>query len=131
MAEYIEREALLKVINTRLKHLRDAYGDYDHYTDGYDECVDRVEDFPTADVVEVVRCKDCIHLNKERMLCTNDKIRLFNIGHPTFSNHFCSYGERKPMETVSLANKSNKCVSCGTDIPEGTWTCPICDKRWE
>ena len=50
-------------------------------------------------------------------------------------NDYCSYGERKPKETVSLVDghidKSNKCVSCGTDIPEGTWTCPICDKRWE
>ena len=99
----------------------------DHNEYGFENCGNYIP----ADVVEVVRCKDCIHLNKERMLCTNDKIRLFNIGHPTFSNHFCSYGERKPMETVSLADKSNKCVSCGAEIPEGTWTCPSCDRRWQ
>ena len=28
-------------------------GYYDHYTDGFDECVDRVENFPAADVEEV------------------------------------------------------------------------------
>lgn len=41
-----------------------------------------------------------------------------------------SYGERKPKETVSLVDKSNRCVSCGAEIPEGTWTCPSCERRW-
>ena len=53
MAEYIKREALEKDLNIRLSALRGKNGYYDHYTDGFDECVDRVENFPSADVEEV------------------------------------------------------------------------------
>lgn len=54
--EYIERGALLTALNTRLNYLRKKYGDYDHYTDGWDEAVGRVECHPIAnDVIEVVR----------------------------------------------------------------------------
>lgn len=53
MAEYIKREALEKDLNIRLSALRGKNGYYDHYTDGFDECVDRVENFPAADVAEV------------------------------------------------------------------------------
>lgn len=52
--EYIEREALEKQLNERLKSLRKENGYYDHYTDGYDEAVDTVENAPTADVAPVV-----------------------------------------------------------------------------
>jgi hypothetical protein len=53
---------------------------------------------PSADVVEVVRCKDCKHLIAEKMLCTHIRNRIFNTGFTTFSNHFCSYGEKKECE---------------------------------
>ena len=53
MAEYIERGALLERMEARLKQLRDEYGDYDHYTDGFDEGLLAVEDADAADVVEV------------------------------------------------------------------------------
>ena len=53
MAEYIKREALEKDLNIRLSALRGKNGYYDHYTDGFDECVDRVENFPATDVEEV------------------------------------------------------------------------------
>lgn len=53
MAEYIDREALEADLNNRLSALRYKNGYYDHYTDGFDECVDRVENFPAADVAPV------------------------------------------------------------------------------
>ena len=43
---------------------------------------------PTADVVEVVRCKDCKHQNPFGFKCLRD-----NLWHS--SDDFCSYGERK------------------------------------
>lgn len=50
---------------------------------------------PTADVVEVVRCKDCkfyeIYPNGANGDCIN-KIDAFNTFYP---NDFCSFGERK------------------------------------
>ena len=49
-----------------------------------------------ADVVEVVRCKDCIHYKTDTEYC-----REHNKGYCEWDNvvkskrHFCSYGERK------------------------------------
>ena len=54
MAEYIEREALEKMLNERLTYLLDKNGQYDYYTDGYDEAVSTVEEFLSADVAPVV-----------------------------------------------------------------------------
>lgn len=54
MAKYINREAVEAHLNRRLEDLRAEYGDYDHYTDGYEEAVRAVEDFPAADVAPVV-----------------------------------------------------------------------------
>lgn len=54
-------------------------------------------DAPTADVVEVVRCKDCRYCNEyqkfnlERYLGCNSNGEIYAVE----PNHFCSYGERK------------------------------------
>lgn len=50
-----------------------------------------IEDLPSADVVEVVRCKDCVHYQKGG--CNH-------FGYYTYTpdvdeNDFCSYGERR------------------------------------
>lgn len=52
-----------------------------------------LDDTPTADVVEVVRCKDCRMAEEDLMIdgwyyCNNNEL-----SHKP--NHFCSYGERK------------------------------------
>ena len=53
MAEYIERETLEKKLNERLAYLLDKNGPYDHFTDGYDEAVSTVEEFPDANVTPI------------------------------------------------------------------------------
>lgn len=55
MREYIERGALMDKIGERLAYLREKNGDYDHFTDGYEECYCEVEEARAADVVEVRR----------------------------------------------------------------------------
>lgn len=65
MAEYIEREALEMTLNHRLSFLMAENSEYDHYTSGYDEAVDTVENFPSAaDVAPVVhgRWRESGHL---------------------------------------------------------------------
>ena len=49
---------------------------------------------PEADVVEVVRCKDCKHyeIGKSYTPYCNNVMNLFEEMKPT---HFCSYGESK------------------------------------
>lgn len=48
-------------------------------------CLEAIDDAPTVDAVEVVRCKDCKHR------CENDDFICIGVKN----NDFCSYGERK------------------------------------
>lgn len=57
MSRYADLDALEKELNERLTFLRERNGNYDQYTDGFDEAVDRVENFQTADVAPVVHAK--------------------------------------------------------------------------
>ena len=47
---YIDADALAEQMQKRYKALVKEYGDYDHYTTGYDDAIDEVEGFPAADV---------------------------------------------------------------------------------
>lgn len=87
MSDLISREALLKRMNRRLDILRKEYGLYDHYTDGYDEAIDHVMDFPAADAEPVrhgrwmfefaldnsnfYRCSEC---NRQEVLLAKESI---------------------------------------------------------
>ena len=87
MAEYIERQ---KVIDITAET-------------GALETQRRVQEIPAADVVELVRCKDCAHVNVEvrdyamylpkqcELYCELDEL-------PVKPDDFCSYGERKEDE---------------------------------
>jgi hypothetical protein len=55
MAEYIGRDELLKRMEERLNNLRKENGNYDAYTDGFEEGCVAVEDAETVDVAPVVR----------------------------------------------------------------------------
>ena len=60
------------------------------------DLVDTFGDIPAADVVEVVRCRDCKHSYridgaKEEYDCAKISAFAKFFG----GNHFCSYGERK------------------------------------
>lgn len=48
-----------------------------------------------ADVVPVVRCKDCKWLYKPSLLCTHNRNRVFNTGVKRDFNCFCNYGEKE------------------------------------
>lgn len=85
--EYIEREALIKAIANDCLELV-------YYTK--EDAIQSVKASPAADVVEVVRCRDCKHSYridgaKEEYDCA--KISAFAKFFP--GDHFCGYGERK------------------------------------
>lgn len=93
MAEYIEREAVVRYIDARIK--------------SYQEVGDRISiislkfargaisEIPAADVVPVVRCKDCKHYKPEEYECGCD----FGGGLPYVkADDFCSYGDRMDGE---------------------------------
>ena len=92
--EYIECEAA----KARLRMwITDCVLDGDNEAaDCFRDCIDLLDSIPAADVVEVVRCRDCKHSYridgaKEEYDCA--KISAFAKFFP--GDHFCGYGERK------------------------------------
>jgi hypothetical protein len=93
MKEYIDREALLN----RLEESSDTWWKglgrswWAHSVILKDNFVSLIREAPTADVVAVVRCKDCLHrgpIKNNSMICliTGDYVP---------KDHFCSCGARK------------------------------------
>ena len=77
MSDYIDREELLKYRE-------------EMWQDRCDHMVVRVTNImclPKADVVPVVRCKDCTEWDKDECECSH--------WYGFKENDFCSYGERK------------------------------------
>ena len=82
MAEYIEREAVLKEVESRIMWGASAAAVYE-----------LILDAPAADVAPVVRCKDCEYFR------TNDEnvpycLSPFGLDDPE-PNGFWNYGRRK------------------------------------
>lgn len=91
MAEYSELEALQAFTDELIKKLR-LDGDCDQYTSGGEESAVRITKAFAANVVEVVRCRDCLswirYSNRTNGEC-------FCHNRMTYGDDFCSYGERK------------------------------------
>ena len=101
MAEYIEREAAIKICSGQYKEcLRksDWCGDTVAWNIGF-----LIKQIPAADVVEVVRCAECEYWNTEEKSFYGVKCRCerFTLGSSeiyTCQHDFCSYGERKETD---------------------------------
>lgn len=95
MTEYIEREALLKEV---YKIGGRPWSEWE--TAGVESLIHRQ---PAADVVAVVRCKDCKHRGDENSCpmckcnCCNDGDGYYDVWTDdlTHDNDFCSLGERR------------------------------------
>ena len=85
MAEYIEREAVKAVIKKRL-------GTLDLFESRFNADIDAM---PTADVVEVVRCKDCQYWDSGKRGANCEHITSGLFVTPRDGMGFCSYGERR------------------------------------
>jgi hypothetical protein len=88
MARYIDADKLTNEIDEWLDSVGNVLvGKGMSY---YGELLGCIEDTPTADVVEVVRCKDCKYYDVYRLECHNPY-------HNGIINceGYCSYGERK------------------------------------
>lgn len=94
MPRYIDAEPYEGMCIMKLFTVEINIPPYKPYT--VPECtkVRSVNDIPTADVQEVVRCKDCKHRDPEDKKC--DGIFCAKNGlFPMDDNDYCSYGERK------------------------------------
>ena len=83
MARYIDAD---KLLNSLTMTDFDDWGDYDifyHF----------VTNAPTADVAEVVRCKDCISFNGDRCSLHSDYYGEHEVA--VEADAYCSYGRRE------------------------------------
>lgn len=83
MAEYIEREVAIEMFEQAFDNNWEVSG-----------TLDRIRAIPAADVVQVVRCRDCIYWEPASPTRTSGNCnRSFDI--PAWATDFCSYGKRK------------------------------------
>ena len=68
------------------------------YADGWNAAIDIIESAPTADVAEVVRCKDCKYYQDNNGGYQQDMCRWRQDETPD-EDDFCSAGERKNSES--------------------------------
>ena len=106
MKEYIEREYVLERLRKRYNDPNYWHTDED-WRNGLSLAEEIVDETPAADVVEVVRCKDCElwdcwHDEFDRGTCNNPHFNFHHsrvsdrCWHPlTESSWFCSYGKKK------------------------------------
>lgn len=97
--KYIEADALIERAKRYCKQWSDITGDYKHgVVDAFDVFMSAIFAQPAADVVEVVRCKDCKHYKKDRPFYHREDNTFHlcaEIGRYTSIGDYCNYGERK------------------------------------
>lgn len=95
MSDYISRDvAIIEFMDNDIDHIQAQNGK---------EAVQILSDIPAADVVPVVRCKDCKHFELNPVTVVDDiplilahEICTFwGNGCKTAQDGFCSYGKRK------------------------------------
>lgn len=106
MARYIDADVLIKMLSNYYRQTQSLYDRIpqngqvsrtrralDELYRGVDVIIGRV---PTADVVDVVRCKDCQHYEADIIAGQIGYCNEHQKG--MYEHNFCSYGERKKVE---------------------------------
>ena len=82
MARSIDADKLLEIYKKWIPQLSSKEDEGDRR--GVETCIAVLEDMPTMDAVEIVRCKDCKYFKTR--LCENED---------NYDDWFCADGERK------------------------------------
>lgn len=100
MSDYISREAVEQIIAAQCGECADACLEFDGIQPDCNQCLlygakKAIESVPAADVVTVVRCKDCMYCQKDELgrWCFND------YENELSDDDFCSHGKRKESKT--------------------------------
>ena len=92
--EYIEREALIKTCEEIIQIRWNETTAPVSWSHAYADFIDDIEEQPVADVIPVVRCKDCIYRGREDCAmfyrCNCGEQHTWET-----DNDFCSWGKRK------------------------------------
>lgn len=106
MAEYIEREAVKKQMNATCRNCDARFDERECGRCGMEWAREIVRTVPAADVVEVVRCKDCKHYEESTGWCMKHSHFVDSNGFFCYPDEspewkmfeekdFCSYGEKR------------------------------------
>lgn len=112
MARYKDVDGYRKLFDEEYKKTRKLISEgethLDNLAEGFSEASRVIDRMPTADVVEVVRCKDCKHRGTDDCPMYHEEYiewdddgcleRDIIIHDATEDNSFCSHGERKSDE---------------------------------
>lgn len=93
MAEYIDREALMK-FPIRANRCDKEHANT-HFINGIESVMEYAELLPTVDAVPVVRCRDCKFAYINSFSAASGIALCTSSGQPMQQDDFCSYGERK------------------------------------
>ena len=109
---YIDRDLLLKDIEESVVFTVSRGQRNSPEIRGANKVIDQIKQMPTADVVEVVRCKDCVHytiINGTCLLlsCKEQTVRVYE-------DDYCSNGlnKRKVNYCTDKQNKLRHCEDC-------------------
>lgn len=80
MTKYIELDAAINAC-------------YDGFADCRDDCAANIKAIPAANVVSVVRCKDCRHRDPEDKKCDSGEMERQGCPFPVADDYFCAYGK--------------------------------------
>ena len=96
IAEYIEREEMLEDLRLQFCKGCNSYSEIKCRSCSVDDVIGFIEDVPTADVVEVVRCKDCKRYKTDSYYCQKTKQGYCELDNNVKQKQgYCSYGERR------------------------------------
>lgn len=90
MSDYIKREDAIKSI----KPMVGIWADDGRFYVDYQRVLDIINNEPSADVAEVVRCKDCKKRNTRTCMMNNN----VGMNKDLFDDDYCSYGKPKEQE---------------------------------
>lgn len=98
--EYVDRGKIINGLELSIASWnRDCNSSAPIMANAYRDMLSRVKNYPVADVVEVVRCKDCKHFCPyEGEEHKGDCEELVGLESCVYEDDFCSYGERRCEE---------------------------------
>ena len=85
MSDYIERQKAIQWVKTECN----PYGKPTLDFESGKKVIEHLERMPSADVVQVVRCKDCLFFTTEKSCCRPEGLIKAR------EDDFCSYGEKR------------------------------------
>lgn len=96
MSDYIKKEEATSIPVISKEHRKYFNSLDDAFETGWNEALACVNMIPSANVVEVVRCKDCKH-HEDFLSDDGDKVLCWvhDVDIVMAKNDYCSYGEKK------------------------------------